>query len=108
MFFVILNTLWAIASVHRIFVKPAALKRCRPSSLAATAAAAASAVPASGTGTGLKQAADKQNGGPIIIRAVATSTEAVKPIMVHNDSAKGAAQQAAVLPMFSQPQHVSG
>ncbi|WIA39641.1 hypothetical protein OEZ86_005718 [Tetradesmus obliquus] len=89
MFFVILNTLWAIASVHRIFVKPAALKRCRPSSLAATAAAAASAVPASGTGTGLKQAADKQNGGPIIIRAVATSTAAVKPIMVHNDSAKG-------------------
>jgi hypothetical protein len=95
MFCVILHTLWAIATVHRFFVYPDALKRCRRSSPAAAAAAAAAApaIAAAVPGTpGSKQAADKQDKGPIMIRAVATSTEAVKPIMLYNETAKGEAQ----------------
>jgi hypothetical protein len=50
------------------------------------APAIAAAVPAAD-----KQAHGKQDKGPIMIRAVATSAESVKPIMLHNDAAKGAA-----------------
>jgi predicted cobalt transporter CbtA len=110
MFCVILHTLWAIATVHRLFVKPEALKRCRPSSRAAAAAAAAPApaVAASVTGPDSKLAADKQDKAPIMIRAVATSTEAVKPIMVYNEAAKGTAQLQLCCRCFLSHSHAPG